>query len=1467
MVMNRTGRWGDRSGQVSFAVVAIVLLVASSLTGTYLAKRQMDEMDAGKHAKLLDAMEYAIKKAVQELSLLAATEAQKTVSGWDSFPVNETEISCSFSDRMAEHIRAAYPRDDGRFKLDLANWSGGLFFIEQKTFDLVPSNSSAAASLDVEGSKMDFSKLPTPSAEVLGERTVNPFYVAVGNFSVKVSQGTVTLSKQSSFQRPIISALPFLETKLRAFESSSDGEFSDLGKMVSYMLTTLCELRVLEGYGQPMYTGLDASEILTEQDVHRAVSVGLLLEQARLFRAFDPTFESAVAGLCGGGSLGTLALSSSKPRYLDPAELFLWFLGKTTPGIDTHTVIAQAMYGLSDQLCVKVLDYMGWLGALDGAASALDNIEQTMDLVMSRLTGEDKAKETVITWITKTLNRAGGGSSPFEPLFSGNGDFAIPVPQRQYFVEDAAGNLYPVWVGNISAVLDLPSYDVLSSDEWRDFYPAFKGSQSSISTLVRDSVTRLAFDIAGIAELDMGQTSIDPADGKDIFSALADGTGSVKIKLDQRALSSAAKDLPLFSEEYVLAQSLMDFIFKKDLDLVDRPGLLQDAYSELASKIISSAKHAYIPNLAVPVEEQIRGMVNSDLESDSSWGIGSTATTFIDAVCRQRLNQIGSVVSSSVAQTDDGFAGPLVDSVASMLIMGAQGFPGLKSAIEDSLTGFSHGVLSQKEMSAFKDSVYMDLVNPFEFWEGDRGSAVGKGGVMTESLSVSVPDGLPEMQVVPFDNAAGLDSLDNMFPTGDLLVQVKRPWQFDRGRSEYPNVHMTSIFNLSATPFTTQWTVSVLGMMEMVTSSTDSAFQSLLSDGTIHSSSKVRIELSFPVVLHSAWALQGVEYNPSNTALSDTVAVAKKFIDTVWKKLEPAFGWIKDGLERLYRFIGHAFETLASFATKMVKTVASALQTLVETLQTYVQKIADSVLGKAVRAFIDITGRVEFRISLYGFVVIVQTNLPDLIYRHGTDMLRLIVCTNRLGPGISVGVRIARMSDGSFDIIANGTLTMRQLSVDVRVDPLMHVMRRLVELHCVAEKWAMDLMIPEVEPYELAQVSTADIPGVGAFLSNIPIPVLGLSASIEAGLRLKYSAPFPTDVVINEFESNPLGIDSDKEWVELYNPMDKPRCIDGWSVATQHGKSNSLVLTGTIPRNGLMVFEVPGVFIDNGAPGDPFNDGDSLVLLDPAGLIVDSTPMLADAANDDRTWQRSWDGGPKWIFAQGTMGNSNGVPVLLATSDFIAKALFEAFKQAFTETQLQEVTASLDFLVLFAKRVLNDFIENMISLVGEIVHEVTFFIKVTVNDASGSAGAGFRTSFVVTGGAIVELLRWLIHSFATFIVNLGRASHPIAYPTFPREFFAGLYVRFELLFEVGVPRMVRVLGATGIVGQRFECAVVVSPNMPALGKIVGKDWGNWSIDFGVCLSGVPKEFASAFLLKDTGDLIDFWIVKARLYGV
>ncbi|MDD1770954.1 MAG: hypothetical protein LUO79_07705, partial [Methanomassiliicoccales archaeon] len=621
------------------------------------------------------------------------------------------------------------------------------------------------------------------------------------------------------------------------------------------------------------------------------------------------------------------------------------------------------------------------------------------------------------------------------------------------------------------------------------------------------------------------------------------------------------------------------------------------------------------------------------------------------------------------------------------------------------------------------------------------------------------------------------------------------------------------------------------------------------------------------IVVHSAWPLQGVQYNPTNTLLKDSLDAARKFLQIVWEKIEPYVGWIKDGLERIYRFLQDAFEVVASFATKVVKVLSQALQTIVETLQEFVQRIADSVLGKVVKAYIDLAGRVQIRVSLHGFLIIVQTNLPDLLYKHGTDMLRVIVCTDRLGPTLSFGVRVARFSDGSYDILANGTVAFKNTKVDVLIDPLMKVLRRLVEVHCSSKTWAMDLVIPEVEPYNQAKVSTADIPGVGALLSNIPLPAIGASASIEAGMNLKFSPPFPSDVVVNEFESNPAGADSGKEWVELYNPLGTPKCVDGWMIATMHGKNEALSIQGTIPPNGLSVFSFPGTSIDNGDDEDPFTDGDSIILLDAAGVPVDVTPVLRDTANDGRTNHRNWDGGPRWEFEAGSPGGSNGIPIILASSDFIAKALFEAFREAFTETKLQEVTASLDFLIMFSKRVLRNFIDNLLSIISEVIQEVAFYFEVTINDATASAGAGLRLSFVITGEAIESIVRWLVQVLATFIVNLGRAGNPVAYPSFPTSFLSGLYLSFQAIFFVGMPKMIRALGAIGDLQQRFTFAVSISPNIPAIGKLIGRNWGAWDVSFGACIEEVPRAFAVGFLTNDRmGDSIDYWLVKGRIYG-
>jgi len=204
-------------------------LVSSAIAGTYLAKNEMEEHKQERRQELLKSMEGEIANIINELSLCAASRAQSTMSSWKDFPVNETRISDAFHKEMDSYIHASFPRTRDGIITEICNWTGGLYFAEQNTLDLIPSDSTSADRLALDDQEMEYDRLPQASAEAVGVKTTNPYYVAVGNFSVAVSDKDVSLTRGCSFQRPIISALPFLESKLRAFESATSGGFSDLG--------------------------------------------------------------------------------------------------------------------------------------------------------------------------------------------------------------------------------------------------------------------------------------------------------------------------------------------------------------------------------------------------------------------------------------------------------------------------------------------------------------------------------------------------------------------------------------------------------------------------------------------------------------------------------------------------------------------------------------------------------------------------------------------------------------------------------------------------------------------------------------------------------------------------------------------------------------------------------------------------------------------------------------------------------------------------------------------------------------------------------------------------------------------------------------------------------------------------------------------------------------------------------------
>ncbi|MEX0855415.1 MAG: lamin tail domain-containing protein [Nitrosopumilaceae archaeon] len=136
---------------------------------------------------------------------------------------------------------------------------------------------------------------------------------------------------------------------------------------------------------------------------------------------------------------------------------------------------------------------------------------------------------------------------------------------------------------------------------------------------------------------------------------------------------------------------------------------------------------------------------------------------------------------------------------------------------------------------------------------------------------------------------------------------------------------------------------------------------------------------------------------------------------------------------------------------------------------------------------------------------------------------------------------------------------------------------------------------------------------------------------------------FADHVVINEIDLNPPGDDSKSvsEWVELYNPTDKPLDIGGWAIAsTTVLKKTMKIPVGTIIQpNKFLTYSYQSVW---------FTDVSETVQLRNAdGIVIDQTPSISDLKNDFTSWQRIYDGvdtdsSSDWKFEFSNAGSTNG---------------------------------------------------------------------------------------------------------------------------------------------------------------------------------------------------------------------------------
>ena len=130
---------------------------------------------------------------------------------------------------------------------------------------------------------------------------------------------------------------------------------------------------------------------------------------------------------------------------------------------------------------------------------------------------------------------------------------------------------------------------------------------------------------------------------------------------------------------------------------------------------------------------------------------------------------------------------------------------------------------------------------------------------------------------------------------------------------------------------------------------------------------------------------------------------------------------------------------------------------------------------------------------------------------------------------------------------------------------------------------------------------------------------------------------------ITEVEINPSGLDSGREWVEIFNPTDAAVSLAGWSIADTYHQTVVFIDSGSVSvlPNNYYVYSFDQLALAN--------EGNAVIrLFAPDGVPVDQTPVLRDTENDSRTWQR-FDTGLEppwnalWVLREATRGTDNGL--------------------------------------------------------------------------------------------------------------------------------------------------------------------------------------------------------------------------------
>ncbi|MDD1756883.1 MAG: lamin tail domain-containing protein [Methanomassiliicoccales archaeon] len=1394
---------GDSRGQASFAVVAVLLL---TLAGTSAILASQADLEAGdvdnRRASLEEMARYIplVSAQVEEEAYRAGIQSCQELRS-----LNETVLQSRFQEILVRSLATSYPSEKGGLTAEIVDQSLHLDFLRlSQGEDAMTGSGDGVVRWQMESSPAYF--------------TIN------GNFSVKVSKGTGYIASDRTVERHLYLPSPLILDRLDAFERSVTGGKNRLEHMVRYELASLAQWRALSGWGASETWGEHGTTaLLTDDDARRAVGMALLIIELECFGSFDRSSASEVLRdfPCPMGAEELSQMLQDRGQF-DPADLFLMLNGAGE--IDLRSLLAQALFAACDALVLKWLDYLQVLDLARNVEGTCVGATVLLNDMLEKVTGSDNIQQAMMEWMQGRLQESGFAEEDYRWMNYCSLDATAFIPWHSFTFRDHEGQEIVTEIGGYQE-LDFPSHDVLFLDSWKDFLVEYREGAFQFGDMVQGFIKAMADGITQGSEPSSARVVLDPFDGVPMMEKVGEAIEEALASEDDWFPQSLENGCGRIPSKDPLGQSLVDFISSRWQATFQMNESVDCALDRVAARMVRAAlpsNGALDEQLALAYAQR----VSYELKNDPMWDArGSVEEAF--AINALKRVEVFTKVFSNI--TIQGLDGPLTEALVTLAQGAIESVPGVKEVLIETID-------SMLEDSSLASGLRADFTSAVPC---SSSVEIHLEGAMraTERL-------VPELSMGWENGQGGL--------WAEVILPVSSPTHDGLG-----GMHLTDPSNVSFAAYQSTLKVCAGGPISISLGCYGDLSDLVATVPQLRLSSDLVIGFESSLTCSSAWPLQGVDYAPSTTISGEF----GKVFGRLWEGVSEGLECLAGAAGSLFDYLQELVSDLVSFAARTVQALSDLLMAIVQELRDLIDGAIGALIGWMGEGIAELAGSMALRLEIAGMSVTFDFSGLDIFLGRSKEYVKVTMSTCLLGAQLTILARFVDIYRQGPDLITNISLAGEGWMAECVIDPRMMVMDHFVEVRGLFDDIILELTVPEVVAYEKRTLRLSDIPGLGQALSRIPIPIPGMTASIDAGFEAKFNSPFATHPVINEVEMNPPGLDQGREWVEIYNPSNAPVDLAGWTIRTAHGYQEvSPVGESSIDPKSYLIVRFLGQTLDNGGEsGYPL--GESLSLVDAQGKKVDSIPFLTDFYNDGRTWQRTFDGSDRWEFNDSTMGAANGfLMVNFNDLEQWERALIDAVARAFAKQGGVELT--LDSLAETIKAAIYEVLDTILQTIARSIVEMSLFIEVALQDYTQSCAGRIRLSLVITGEGVRDALLWVADAVRSALSNLlnPTAVAPRAHSL--HEVLDDVFIRFGAFGSAGLPRLI----SPSCSGARFSFGANVELNLACL-IAPTKGTRNWTVSFGALFEGVPGSMVRALYPVDADDLVDVWLLKATLRSV